>query len=155
MSKRKPAKASQRASNSKKMSRPQRAGQAVRKSPRPSRPPPVAAEHPSGSQRQGPFGALKQAAPTVENPATAFQDDGKLASTDNSSTKGSYFPLATANGAWAYQAKLQEAAQAEINFAFESAQRLATIRSPVEFPRIIAEFMSKRIAMYMEMFRRA
>ena len=75
--------------------------------------------------------------------------------TDNGSMKGSDLPLTPANGAWAYQAKLQEAAQAEMNFAFESAQRLATIRSPVEFPRIIAEFTSKRIALYMEMFRRA
>jgi hypothetical protein len=36
MSKRKPAKATQRASNSKKMSRAQRAGQAIRKSPNPA-----------------------------------------------------------------------------------------------------------------------
>jgi hypothetical protein len=34
----------------------------------------------------------------------------------------------------AYQAKLLEMAQANMQFAFEFAQRLATIRSPVEFP---------------------
>jgi hypothetical protein len=39
-------------------------------------------------------------------------------------------------------------AQANMQFAFEFAQRLATIRSPVEFPSVIAEFTSKRIAMF-------
>ncbi|TMK41552.1 MAG: hypothetical protein E6G70_26035 [Alphaproteobacteria bacterium] len=47
----------------------------------------------------------------------------------------------------AYQAKLLEIAQANMQFAFEFAQRLATIRSPVEFPSVIAEFTSKRAAM--------
>jgi hypothetical protein len=49
---------------------------------------------------------------------------------------------------WAYQAKLLEMAQANMQFAFEFAQRLSTIRSPVEFPSVIAEFTSKRIAMF-------
>jgi hypothetical protein len=35
-----------------------------------------------------------------------------------------------------------------MQFAFEFAQRLAAIRSPVEFPTVIAEFASKRIAMF-------
>jgi hypothetical protein len=35
-----------------------------------------------------------------------------------------------------------------MQFAFEFAQGLATIRSPVEFPSVIAEFTSKRIAMF-------
>ena len=47
----------------------------------------------------------------------------------------------------AYQAKLLEVAQANMTFAFEFSQRLATIRSPVEFFTVIAEFTSKRIAM--------
>jgi hypothetical protein len=35
-----------------------------------------------------------------------------------------------------------------MQFSFEFAQRLATIRSPLEFPSVIAEFTSKRIAMF-------
>ena len=39
-------------------------------------------------------------------------------------------------------------AQAHMTFAFEFSQRLATIRSPVEFFTVIAEFTSKRVAMF-------
>jgi methionyl-tRNA formyltransferase len=48
----------------------------------------------------------------------------------------------------AYQAKLLEMAQANMQFAFEFAQRLAMIRAPLEFPGVIAEFTSKRIAIF-------
>ena len=91
--------------------------------------------------------ALQQEALLVENPATALQDDCKQTMTDNDSKKGFDFSSATAN-VRAYQAKLLEMAQANMQFAFEFAQRLATIRSPVEFPSVIAEFTSKRIAMF-------
>jgi hypothetical protein len=47
----------------------------------------------------------------------------------------------------AYQAKLSEMAQANMKLAFEFSQRLATIRSPVEFLNVIAEFTTKRIAL--------
>jgi hypothetical protein len=57
------------------------------------------------------------------------------------------FSSAAAN-VLAYQAKLLEMAQANMQFAFEFAQRLATIRSPVEFPGVIAEFTNRRIAMF-------
>jgi hypothetical protein len=43
---------------------------------------------------------------------------------------------------------LLEMAQANMQFAFEFAQRLATIRSPAEFPSVIAEFTSRRVAMF-------
>ena len=46
------------------------------------------------------------------------------------------------------QAKLLEMAQANMTFAFEFSQRLATIRSPVEFFTVIAEFTCKRMAMF-------
>ena len=39
-------------------------------------------------------------------------------------------------------------ARANMQLAFEFAQRLATIRSPVEILSVIAEFTSKRIAMF-------
>jgi hypothetical protein len=68
--------------------------------------------------------------------------------TENDSEKGIDF-LSSANAnVRAYQAKLPEMAQANMQFAFEFAQRLAAIRSPVEFPSVIAEFTSKRIAMF-------
>lgn len=48
----------------------------------------------------------------------------------------------------AYQATLLEMAQANLEFAFEFGPRLATIRSPLEFFALIADFTSKRIGMY-------
>jgi hypothetical protein len=65
--------------------------------------------------------------------------------TDNDSKKGFDFSSATAT-VLAYQAKLLEMAQANIEFAL----RLATIRSPVEFLSINAEFTSKRMAMFLK-----
>ena len=67
--------------------------------------------------------------------------------TDNDSKKGLVFSSPTAS-VRAYQAKLLEMAQANMQLAFEFAQRLATIRSPVEMLSVIAEFTSKRIAMF-------
>ena len=67
--------------------------------------------------------------------------------TGNSLRKGFDLSSATAN-VRAYQAKLLEMAQANMTFALEFSQRLAAIRSPVEFLTVIAEFTSKRIAMF-------
>ena len=47
----------------------------------------------------------------------------------------------------AYQTKLLEIAQANMQFTFEFGQRLAAIRSPIEFFAVIAEFTSRRIDM--------
>ena len=66
---------------------------------------------------------------------------------DNDLKKGFDFSSATAN-VRAYQAKLLEMAQANMQFAFDFAQRFATIRSPVEILSVIEEFTSKRIAMF-------
>ena len=66
--------------------------------------------------------------------------------TDNDSKKD-VFSSATAN-VRAYQAKLLEMAQANMQLTFEFAQRFATIRSPFEILSVIAEFTSKRIAMF-------
>jgi hypothetical protein len=74
-------------------------------------------------------------------PATAIQDEP-----NNDPAKGSDFSSATAN----VQAKLLEVAQANMQFGFEFAQRLATIRSPVEFLSVTAEFTSKRSAMFLK-----
>jgi hypothetical protein len=84
----------------------------------------------------------------VENLATLLEEDrGKQTMTDKTLSKGTYFSAATATVS-AYQAKLLEMAQANTQLAFEFAQRLATIRSPLEFPIVIAEFTSKRVTMF-------
>jgi hypothetical protein len=66
---------------------------------------------------------------------------------DGSKTGIDFLSSASSN-VRAYQAQLLEVAQANMQFAFEFAQTLASIRSPAEFPRIIAEFTSKRIALF-------
>ena len=76
-------------------------------------------------------------------PATALQDE-----LNNHPTKGSDFSSATAN-VQAFQAKLLEVAQANMQFGLEFVQRLATIKSPVEFLSVTAEFTSKRSAMFL------
>jgi hypothetical protein len=83
----------------------------------------------------------------IENPVTALQEDFKKTMTVNSLSQGFDLSSATAN-VRAYQAKLLEMAQANMTFAFEFSQRLAAIRSPLEFLNVIAEFTSKRIAMF-------
>jgi hypothetical protein len=145
MSKRKPATASKHARSPKITAKAQRAAQAIIRSPKAHRlrsAGPGATEsppkRPDNSQRE---------APVVENPATASQDDCKQTMTDSDVKKGANFFSAMAN-VRAYQAKLLEMAQANMQFSFEFAQRLATVRSPVEFPSVIAEFTSKRMAMF-------
>ena len=87
------------------------------------------------------------APPAIENPVTAIQEEFKKTMPVNSLSKGFDLSAATAN-VRAYQAKLLEMAQANMKFAFEFSQRLATIRSPLEFLIVIAEFTSERIAMF-------
>jgi hypothetical protein len=65
---------------------------------------------------------------------------------DNNPKKGFDFSLPVAN-LQAYQAKLLEATQANMQFAFEFIQRLATVRSPFEFWAVIAEFTGRRVIM--------
>ena len=145
MSKRQPETASKHARSPKIAAKAQRANQAIVRSPKDSRLRSVAA----GSSESLPkrHNDSKQETPVVENPATALQDDYKPTMRDNDSKKGFDFSSATAN-VRAYQAKLLEMAQANMQLAFEFAQRLATIRSPVEILSVIAEFTSKRIVMF-------
>jgi hypothetical protein len=82
----------------------------------------------------------------VEKPETALQDHHEQTPDDNLE-KGTNVSLGNAN-VRLYQAKLMEMAQTNMQFAFEFSQRLATIRSPVELPSVIAEFTSKRIAIF-------
>jgi hypothetical protein len=145
MSKRKPATASKHRGSPKIAAKAQRANQAIVRSPKHSHLRSVGA----GSTESPPkrYSDSKQEAPAVEKPATALHDDCKRTMSDNDLKKGFDFSSATAN-VRAYQAKLQEIAQVNMHFAFEFAQKLATIRSPLEIFSVLAEFTSKRIAMF-------
>ena len=152
MSKRKPATASKHARSPKIAVKAQRTTQAIVRSPK-VRLRSVAADSAESSPKLrndskpvAPL-AIPVAPLVIENPVTALQEDFKKTMTVNSLSKGFDLSSATAN-VRAYQAKLLEMAQANMTFAFEFSQRLATIRSPVEFLTVIAEFTSKRIAMF-------
>jgi hypothetical protein len=161
MSKRKPATVSKHTHSPKIAARAQRAAQAVVRSPKDSRPRSVETgstesppKHHNDSKQEAPLAenpvtALQQEAPLIENPVTALQDACKATVTDSASKRGFDFSSVTAN-VRAYQAKLLEMAQANMQFSFEFAQRLAAIRSPVEFLIVNAEFTSKRMAMFLK-----
>jgi len=141
MTKRKTESPSKHARSPKITAKAQRANQAIVRSPKEGRLRSVAA----GSTESPP--KRKQEKSLGDNPMNAFQDDNKQTMKDIVSSKGFDFSSATAN-VRAYQAKLAEVAQDNVQFAFEYAQRLATIRSPVEILNVIAEFTSKRIAVF-------
>jgi Phasin protein len=143
MRKRKPATASKHARSPKIVTKAQRAAQTIVRSPKVRRS--VAAS--SAESPPKPHNDSKPAAPLAIENVTALQEDVSQTMTDNSLSKGFDLSSATAN-VGAYQAKLLEMAQANMTFAFEFSQRLATIKSPVEFFTVIAEFTSKRIAMF-------
>jgi hypothetical protein len=146
MSKRNPATASKHTHSPKIAAKAQRAAQAIVRSPKDNRLHSVG----TGSTETPPksHNDSMQEVRLVENPAIALQgDDSKQTMTDNDSKKGFDFSSAAAH-VRAYQAKMLEMAQANMQFAFEFAQRLASIKSPVEIPSVIAEFTSKRFAMF-------
>lgn len=145
MSKRRPATASKHARNPKIAAKAQRATQDIVRSPKHSQLRSVGAASTEAPPKRP--NDSKQEAPLVANRTTALQDDFKQTITNNTSKKEFDFSSASAN-VRAYQAKLLEMAQANMQFAFEFAQGLAAIRSPVEFLSVIAEFTSKRIVMF-------
>jgi Phasin protein len=142
MSKRKAATASKHARSPKIAAKAQRANQAIVRSPKDSRRGSVAAGSIESSHKG--HNNSKQEAP--ESPAAALQDDFKQTMRNNESNRFD-FSSATAS-ARTYQAKLLEMAQANMQFALEFAQRLATIGSPFELLRVIEELTTKRIAMF-------
>jgi hypothetical protein len=140
MSKHKPATASKRVRRPKIVAKAQRARQAIVRGPRSSSlrvSTESLAERPSG---------LRPEVSLVDN-VVAAQDDLEQAIRDKGSKIGSDLS-STAASVRAYQAKLLEIAQANMQFAFESAQRFGTIRSPVGFLKFIEELTSKRIEMF-------
>jgi hypothetical protein len=142
MSKRKPATASKRVRRRKIGARAQRTKQAIVKSQK-NNPMRAVAAGPTESLHDDP----KQDAPIVENRTTVLQDEFSRMISASGSRKRSDFSLAMAY-VQAYQAKLLEMAQANMQFAFEFAQRLSAIRSPFEILAVIVEFTSKRIDMF-------
>ena len=145
MSKRTPATASKHARSPKIAAKAQRAAQTIVRSPKISRS--VAASSAESSPKPHNNDSKPTAPLAIENPVTALQEDVSHTMSDNSLSKGFDLSSATAN-VRANQAKLLEMAQANMTFAFEFSQRLATIRSPVEFFTVIAEFTCKRMAMF-------
>jgi hypothetical protein len=153
MSKRKPATASKH-THAKIAAKAQLAAQAVVRSPKNSVGDAASTElflkRGKDSQRDGFFvedpDLVEDPELPVEKPETALQDHSKQMP-DDDLRKETNVPLATASVP-AYQAKLMEMAQANVQFSFEFAQRLAAARSPVEFTGVIAEFTSKRIAIF-------
>ncbi len=150
----KPATSPKRDRRPKVAARAQRKKQAVIRSPKDSPLRPVAAgstEAPMDVRDQ-----LQPETPIVDNRARAaaleailqasLQNDVGRKMSDNNPGKGFEFLLPLAN-MQAYQAKLLEVTQANMQFAFEFLQRLATIRSPFEVWAVIAEFTGKRIVM--------
>jgi hypothetical protein len=85
-------------------------------------------------------------ASVVGNRASALDDVSPMIR-DNHPKKGFEFSLATPS-VRAYQIKLLELTEANMQFAFEFGQRLAVIKSPFEFVAVIAEFTNRRVAMF-------
>jgi Phasin protein len=148
MSKRNPATKSKHRRDPKTAAKARRAALAVIRSPKENR---VQAALPESipersNDPEAPVGdpttALQQEAPFA--PATASQDDRNTAS-----IKEFDISSATAN-VRALQEQWLEVVQANMQFAFEFAQRLAMIRSPVEFLGVTAEFTSKRNALLLK-----
>jgi Phasin protein len=152
MSKRKPAIASKHAHSPRIAAKAQRASQAIVRSPKEGVSRAVGAgstepspKHQNNLEQDALF--AEHAEPFIKNPETTVQNDSKQIMEDES--KKAVDCLSSANASvWTYQAKLLEVAQANMQFAVEFAQTLAAIRSPAEFPSVIAELTSKRIAMF-------
>ncbi len=95
------------------------------------------------SQRDDP----QQEAPVDETQAAAVRDDSKQTMTSNGSKTALDFSPPAAD-VRAYQEKLLEMAQVNMQFAFEFAQRLLTVTSPLEWVSVVMEFTNKRVAMF-------
>ncbi|WP_041358422.1 phasin family protein [Nitrobacter hamburgensis] len=128
--------------NPKKAARAQRNKQAIVRSPK-NNPRPSVATGSIESPLKLPDDS-KQKAPIVENPVAALQDGFSQMMRDKYPRKGFDFSLATAN-MQAFQATLLEMAQANLQLTFEFGQRLGTIRLPIEFFAVIAEFTNRRM----------
>jgi hypothetical protein len=147
MSKRKPSKHSH---TPKIAAKAQRAAQAVVRSSKVSVPRAVSAdtnEPPPMQHEVSQEDDLLVKNPQLRNSETRFKDNIKQTA-ENDSKKSIDFLASTNASVHAYQGMLLELAQANIQFGSQFAQRLATIRSPLEFFSVVAEFTNKRIATF-------
>jgi hypothetical protein len=143
MSKRKLATASKGARHSKMATRAQRNKQAIVRSQKDSflrSVAPLSVEPPARLHEDS-----RQEASVVENGLGASQDDLNHKIGKSDPVKGVALGIANLP---ALQQKLLEIAQANVQFGFEFALRLATIRSPTEVFAVAAEFTSRRIGMF-------
>jgi hypothetical protein len=131
MSKRKPPTASKRTRERKIGAQPQRTKQDVVRSPNDN---PLRAVATASTESL--HDAPKQEAPVIERKTAVSQNDSSQTC-----------PLAMSY-VQAYQTKLFEMAQTNMQLAFEFAQRMAATRSPFEVFAVIAEFAIKPIDMY-------
>jgi hypothetical protein len=148
-SKRKPATASKRVGAPKVTARAQRKTQEFVRSPKASRLRAGSTESPVETRDS------KQT-PDVDNRAgaaalqamlkAALQNDFNQNIRNNNPQQRFDFSSLIAN-VQAYQAKLLEVTQANMHFAFEFSQRLATTRSPFELLGVITEFTGRLILM--------
>jgi len=145
MTKRKATTASKPARNRKITAKAQRANSAIIRSPKPSRLRSVAADPIKSSSSPRDHKDPKQET-AVESLATALQDSLKQ-TMEPELKKGFDFTSAAAT-ARAYQAKVLEMAQANMQFALEFAQRLGAVRSPVQLLHVLGELTTERIAMF-------
>jgi len=146
MSKRKAAPAPKPARSVKITAKAQRAKSAIIRSPKTSRVRSVAADQVKSSPKG--HNDSKQDVVTIESPTMALQDSLRQTMRAPESKNGLDFYYSATATARAYQAKLLEMAQANMQFALALTQRLATIRSPTELLRVIEEVTNERIAMF-------
>jgi len=152
MSKRKTARASKQA-RSKVATKAQRASEAVVRSPKPRHLRSVApASGDSSPKVHSRMSAAVLEDPKIaiaapEKPKIASQDDSQRTMSQNDITKAwnVFSPTANIGG---YQTMLSETAAAYMKLAFESAQRLAQIKSPLEIPGLFAEIAMKQLAIF-------
>jgi hypothetical protein len=143
MSKRKPARTSGRYRGPKTTARAQRTKQAVVRSSKDNPPRSDAAGLAESSPKL--HDDSKQELP--KNRAAAVPGDFRRTIRDNEPKKGFDFSLAPVN-VQAYQTKLLEMAQANVQLALEVTQRLVTMKSPFDFLSAIAGLTSKRIDIF-------
>jgi len=141
MSKRKPAKSSKRARSPAIAARAHGKKQTVVKSARDNLLRSVAA---------GPIESLELHDDPKEEAPKAEKQEAAIAANQvhvgRSQMRGFDFASATGNMV-AYQAKLLEMTQANMRFAWDFSQKLATIRSPFQFVDVIVEFTKRRADM--------
>ena len=146
MNKGKPSKRSKQPRTRKPAAKAQRASQAVIKGPKPSRLRSVgSAEFPSNSHRK-PDAVSEKGESTLSPQVTITSPDQRQAAMMGDDVTKTFNALsATANLA-AYQIKLPEMGQAYLQLAFDLAQKLAQMKSPLEIPSVLSELMTKQFA---------